>query len=105
LAAMVAERAAPAPGYADWLLCGPGYAAGGLVGVPHSAQNLALALRLALQFVQCFCVGVPHSAQNLAPTWTGLWQLPHGTVAAAGAGAGAAAGGWAAAGCGAGCCA
>jgi hypothetical protein len=32
----------------------PAYAAGGAVGVPHSAQNFAVALRLALQFVQCF---------------------------------------------------
>jgi hypothetical protein len=39
-----------------------------LAGVPHSAQNLAVADRLALQFVQCFCMGVPHSAQNFEPT-------------------------------------
>jgi hypothetical protein len=50
--------------------------------VPHSAQNFALALRLALQLVQCFCMGVPHSAQNFAPAWTRLWQLAHSTVAA-----------------------
>ncbi len=58
-----------------------GYEAGGFAGVPHSAQNFALALRLALQLVQCFCMGVPHSAQNFAPAWTRLWQLPHSTVA------------------------
>jgi hypothetical protein len=50
--------------------------------VPHSAQNFALGARLALQFVQCFCVGVPHSAQNFAPAATGLWQLAHSIVAA-----------------------
>ena len=59
-----------------------GYDAGGLAGVPHSAQNFALPLRLALQLVQCFCMGVPHSAQNFAPAWTGLWQLPHSVIAA-----------------------
>lgn len=48
-----------------------GQEAGGAVEVPHSAQNFALALRLALQLVQCFWVGVPHSAQNLDPT--GIW--------------------------------
>ena len=40
----------------------------GAAGVPHSAQNFAVGARLALQFVQCFCVGVPHSGQNFAPT-------------------------------------
>jgi hypothetical protein len=82
-----------------------GYEAGGFADVPHSAQNFALAFRLALQLVQCFCMGVPHSAQNFAPTWTGLWQLPHSVVAAAAgaAAAGAAAAGAAAAGAGAGC--
>ena len=71
------------------------YEEGGLVAVPHSAQNFAVGLRLALQLVQCFDVAVPHSGQNLAPTCTGLWQLLHGmvaTAAAAGASAGAAAG-------------
>ena len=75
------------------------YAMGGVaVGVPHSPQNLALALSMALQFVQCFCVGVPHSPQNLAPTCTGLLQLlqaiPAGASAAAACG-GAAAARWA----------
>jgi hypothetical protein len=55
--------------------------------VPHSAQNFALELRLALQFVQCFCMGVPHSAQNFAPAWTGLWQLAHSLAGAVAAGA------------------
>jgi hypothetical protein len=55
------------------------------VAVPHSAQNFALALSMALQFVQCFCVGVPHSAQNFAPTATGLLQLLHATMAASAA--------------------
>ncbi len=68
MAVIVADCGDPAPAYA-------GGAAGRRVGVPHSAQNFAVALRLALQFVQCFCVGVPHSGQNFAPTWTGLWQL------------------------------
>ena len=36
--------------------------------VPHSAQNFAVGLRLALQLVQCLLVGVPHSGQNFAPT-------------------------------------
>ncbi len=72
-----------------------GQEAGGAVAVPHSAQNFAVALRLALQLVQCFCVGVPHSAQNLDPT--GIWlsqfeQLIIAVAAAAGAGVGAAAG-------------
>ena len=62
------------------------------MGVPPSAQNLADELRLALQFVQCFCIGVPHSGQNFAPTVTADWQLPHAVVAA-GAGAAGAAGG------------
>jgi hypothetical protein len=63
-----------------------GQDAGGLAGVPHSAQNFAVADRLALQFVQCFCMGVPHSAQNFEPTATWLWQLEHSAVPA-GAGA------------------
>ena len=72
----------------------PGYADVGLVAVPQSAQNFAVGLRLALQFVQCLAVAVPHSGQNLAPTWTGLWQLAHAIVgAAAGASAAAGAGG------------
>ena len=66
MAEIVAERAGLAPAYAE------GGLAAGPVGVPHSAQNLAVALRLALQLVQCFCVGVPHSGQNFAPTWTGF---------------------------------
>jgi hypothetical protein len=40
--------------------------------VPHSAQNFAVGLRSALQFVQCLAIGVPHSAQNFEPTRTGL---------------------------------
>jgi hypothetical protein len=80
-----------------------GQEAGGAVGVPHSAQNFALALRLALQFVQCLCVGVPHSAQNLDPTGIWLSQLEQAITAVW-------AGGWACC-CGAGawgwgaCCA
>ena len=74
-----------------------GQEAGGAVAVPHSAQNFAVALRLALQLVQCFCVGVPHSAQNLDPTGIWLSQFEQ-LITAAGAGAGAAAG---AGGCGA----
>ena len=88
VAVIVAECRCVAPGYAD----------GGLDGVPHSAQNFAVGLRLALQLVQCLAVAVPHSGQNLAPTCTALWQLLHAMVgaaagASAGAGAGAAAGG------------
>src|SRR5215469_15752352 len=79
VAEIVAERRRVAPGYAD------GGLAAAPVGVPHSAQNLAVALRLALQLVQCFCVGVPHSGQNFAPTWTGFWQLPQAIMAAGGA--------------------
>ena len=73
--------------------------------MPHSAQNFAAGLMLALQFVQCLLVAVPHSAQNFAPTATGLWQLLQATVGVA-AGAGAASAG--AAGpdcCGTACCA
>ena len=80
---------------------GLGYADGGADGVPHSAQNLAVGLILALQFVQCLLVGVPHSAQNFAPTATGLWQFVQATVAGAGAAASAGAAGGAAAGGGA----
>ncbi len=47
-----------------------GQEAGGFAGVPHSAQNFAVADRLALQFVQCFWVAVPHSGQNFDPAWT-----------------------------------
>src|SRR5262249_25623957 len=66
----------------------------------------AVGARLALQFVQCFCVGVPHSAQNFALAATGLWQLAHSSVAAwswstgacevwvGGGGGGARPGGW-----------
>ena len=54
-------------------------------GGPHSAQNFAVGLRLALQFVQCFAVAVPHSGQNFAPTWTALWQFLHAIVGAAAA--------------------
>src|SRR5260370_16042472 len=68
-----------------------GYAGGGLAGVPHSAQNFAVALRSALQLVQCLAMGVPHSAQNFEPTRTALWHCGHSIVAsAAGAAAGAA---------------
>src|SRR5579871_987145 len=70
--------------------------AGGLAGVPHSPQNFAVALRSALQFVQCLAMGVPHSAQNFEPTRTALWHWGHSIVAAsagAAAGAGAAAAG------------
>src|SRR6202020_672453 len=80
-----------------------GYAGGGLAGVPHSAQNFAVALRSALQLVQCFAMGVPHSPQNFEPTRTALWHCGHSIVAsAAGAAAGAAgagAGGGACGGC------
>ena len=76
---------------------GARYAGGVPVGVPHSAQNRAVALRSALQFVQCLLSGVPHESQNLAPVRTWLWQFPHSTVPAweyaAGAGAWAAGGG------------
>src|SRR6516225_8278262 len=82
---------------------GPGpalpYAEGGLTGVPHSAQNFAVALRSALQLAQCFCIGVPQESQNFAPARTWLWHSGHSTVAAGAAGAaasgaaGAAAGG------------
>ena len=83
-----------------------GAAGGGLVGVPHSAQNLAAALSMALQLVQCFCVGVPHSPQNFAPAGTEAWQLLHATIASAGAaGAGAAAAGAGAGAAAAACCA
>ena len=51
------------------------------MGVPHSAQNFAVAARLALQFVQCFCVAVPHSGQNFDPTGTPLWQLLQAIIA------------------------
>ena len=81
IAAIVAEERAAALGYQ----------AGGLAGVPHSAQNFAPAFRLALQLVQCFCMGVPHSAQNFAPAWTWLWQLAHSIVAVPGTAAAAAA--------------
>jgi hypothetical protein len=62
MAEIVSEAGVLATAYAD------GGLAADPVGVPHSAQNFAEALTLALQFVQCFCVGVPHSAQNFAPT-------------------------------------
>jgi len=92
VAVIVAERGLPAP--PDCKDRAGRYAGGAAVGVPHSAQNFAAGLMLALQFVQCLLVGVPHSAQNLAPTVTGLWQLLHGIVgAAAGASAGGACGG------------
>jgi len=58
------------------------YADAGLAGVPHSAQNFAVALRSALQLVQCFCMGVPHESQNFAPARTWLWQFPHSGGAA-----------------------
>ena len=89
---MVASASASLPGYAD---------GGGDVGVPHSPQNFAVALSMALQFVQCFCVGVPHSPQNFAPACSGLLQVLHAMTAAsaAGAAAGAAAAGGAAAAC------
>src|SRR5215472_7124304 len=67
-----------------------GYAGGGLTGVPHSAQNFALALRSALQLVQCLAMGVPHSAQNFEPVRTALWHCGHSIVASAGGAAGAA---------------
>ena len=41
--------------------------AAALAGVPHSAQNFAVAVRSALQLVQCFCIGVPQLSQNFAP--------------------------------------
>ena len=81
-----------------------GYADGGADGVPHSAQNLAVGLRLALQFVQCLLVGVPHSAQNFAPTATGLWQLVQAIVGAAGGASAGAAACWGGACWGAACC-
>src|SRR5580700_4944710 len=82
-----------------------GYAGGGLAGVPHSAQNFAVALRSALQLVQCFAMGVPHSPQNFEPTRTALWHCGHSIVAsAAGAAAGAAAAGAAGGGACGGCC-
>ncbi len=62
MAVIVAERGVLTTAYAD------GGLAAAPAGVPHSAQNFALALKLALQLVQCFCVGVPHSGQNFAPT-------------------------------------
>ena len=80
VAVIVAEGRLAASPYAD---------CGGAVGVPHSAQNFAVALRLALQFVQCLLVGVPHSGQNFAPTATGLWQLLQAVVAAGASAAGA----------------
>jgi hypothetical protein len=83
-----------APRYAD---------GGGAVGVPHSAQNFAAGLRLALQFVQCLLVGVPHSGQNLAPTAIWLWQLLHAVVAAGSWAVGGGAG-WACGGAGGACC-
>jgi len=58
------------------------------MGVPHSAQNFAVALRSALQLVQCLAMGVPQESQNFAPARTWLWHAAHSTVAA---GAGAAA--------------
>jgi hypothetical protein len=61
------------------------YADAGLADVPHSAQNFAVALRSALQLVQCFCMGVPHESQNFAPARTWLWQFPHSVVPAGGA--------------------
>src|SRR5262252_6669707 len=69
------------------------YPAGGLAGVPHSAQNFAVAVRSALQLVQCLAIGVPHESQNFASARTWFWQLPQATVPAAGAAAGAGAGG------------
>jgi hypothetical protein len=104
MAEIVAEPGLLATAYAD------GGLAAAPVGVPHSAQNFAAADRLALQFVQCFCVGVPHSGQNFAPTWIGFWQFAHAIIAAgaaaaeaaSAAGAGSGAGG---AGGGAACCA
>src|SRR5690349_24325767 len=79
--------------------------AGGLTGVPHSAQNLAVALRSALQLVQCLAMGVPHSAQNFDPARTALWHCGQSIVAsAAGAAAAAACGGPAGGGACGGCC-
>ena len=72
------------------------------MGVPHSAQNFAVGARLALQFVQCFCIWLPHSGQNFDPTATGLWQLPQAVMAGApaaaicGSGAAGAGAAWAA---------
>jgi hypothetical protein len=54
---------------------------------------LAVAVRSALQLVQCLAIGVPHESQNFAPARTWFSQLPHATVAAGGAAAGAAASG------------
>src|SRR6516164_2492742 len=101
-AGRAATRMAGGPGPA------PPYAEGGLTGVPHSAQNFAVALRSALQLVQCRCIGVPQESQNFAPARTWLWHAVHSTVAAGAgaagagaaaaggaAGAGAAGGGWA----------
>ena len=50
--------------------------------MPHSAQNFAVGLRVALQLVQCFCMGWPHSGQNFPPTGTWLWQLAHSVIPA-----------------------
>src|ERR1700722_5992370 len=97
VAAIVAERELPRSA-TDAMTGANSYADGGALAVPHSAQNFAVGLRLALQLVQCLLVGVPHSAQNFAPTFTGLWQLPHAIVAAAGAASGGAACGGAACG-------
>src|SRR5215469_758191 len=69
----------------------PRYAEGGaLTGVPHSAQNFAVALRSALQLVQCLAMGVPQESQNFAPARTWLWHSGHSMVAAGAAGAAAA---------------
>src|SRR5215467_9938076 len=93
-AGRAATRMAGGPGPA------PRYAGGGLTGVPHSAQNFAVALRSALQLVQCRCIGVPHESQNFAPARTWLWHAVHSIVAAGGgagavgAGAGAGGGAW-----------
>jgi hypothetical protein len=54
------------------------------VGVPHSAQNFDVALRVALQFEHVLDMALPHESQNLAPSRTWFWQLPHATVAAGG---------------------
>ena len=80
-----AARAGTA-GLGRWVTRSRDYEAGGFTGVPHSAQNLAVGLRLALQLVQCFCIGWPHSGQNLPPAGTWLWQLAHSVIAAGAAG-------------------
>jgi hypothetical protein len=74
------------------------------VGVPHSAQNFAVGLRLALHWAQCLLVAVPHSGQNFAPAVISLWQLVQ-VIADGAAGAAAAGGAASVAGAGAACCA